>query len=99
MPRRFWKRKRYFLWCRMNILKFLIDENIGRSVIDYLLRQGFDIIVAKEEFPGREDLKLVDHAYREDRIIITNDKGFGFYSSTGWSLCHKVSGRLWSRGD
>ena len=79
MPRRFWKRKRYFLWCRMNVLKFLIDENIGRSVIDYLLQQGFDIIVAKEEFPGREDLKLVDYAYREDRIIITNDKGFGFY--------------------
>jgi len=79
MPRKFWKRKRYFLWCKMNVLKFLIDENIGRSVIDYLLQQGYDIVVAKEEFPGREDLKLVDYAYRENRIIITNEKGFGFY--------------------
>jgi predicted nuclease of predicted toxin-antitoxin system len=79
MPRKCWKRKRYFLWCRMNVLKFLIDENVGRSVTDYLLQKGHDVIVGREEFPGREDLKLLDWAFSENRIIVTNDKGFGFY--------------------
>lgn len=63
----------------MDGLKFLIDENVGRSVADYLVQKGYDVIVAKEEFPGRDDSKLLDVAFGEDRIVVTNDKGFGYY--------------------
>lgn len=63
----------------MSTFKFLVDENVGQSVIDYLIGKGHNVIVTKREFPGREDLQLLDYAYEEDRIIITNDKGFGFF--------------------
>lgn len=60
-------------------MKFLIDENVGQSVIKYLEREGYDIIVAtSDEFKGREDLTLLDYAFRENRILITNDKDFGY---------------------
>lgn len=60
-------------------MRFLIDENVGQSVIQYLAREGYDIIVAtSDEFKGREDLTLLDYAFRENRIIITNDKDFGY---------------------
>jgi predicted nuclease of predicted toxin-antitoxin system len=63
----------------MDGLKFLIDENVGRSLADYLLQKGYDVVVAKAEFPGREDLTLLEWAFSENRIVVTNDKGFGFY--------------------
>jgi predicted nuclease of predicted toxin-antitoxin system len=63
----------------MSAFKFLVDENVGRSVVDYLIGKGHDVVVTKEEFPGREDLRLLDYAYQDDRIIVTNDKGFGFF--------------------
>lgn len=59
-------------------MKFLIDENVGNSVVRYLKDNGHDIIVAsKEGFSGREDNFLLEHAFKEERIIITNDKDFG----------------------
>ncbi len=63
----------------MSAFKFLVDENVGRSVGDYLIEKGYDVIVTKEEFPGREDLRLLDYAYQDNRIVVTNDKGFGFF--------------------
>jgi predicted nuclease of predicted toxin-antitoxin system len=60
-------------------MKFLIDENVGESVIYYLTQQGYDIIVATtKELKSREDFFLLDYAFRENRIIITNDKDFGY---------------------
>ena len=60
-------------------MKFLIDENVGNSVVRYLENKGHDVIVAsKEGFSGREDAFLLGYAFKEDRIIITNDKDFGF---------------------
>lgn len=60
-------------------MKFLIDENVGQSVIHYLKERGYDVIVATaEELSGREDYFLLDYAYRENRVIITNDKDFGY---------------------
>jgi predicted nuclease of predicted toxin-antitoxin system len=63
----------------MRAFKFLVDENVGQSVINYLSEKGYDLVVTREQFPGREDLRLLDYAYNEDRVIITNDKGFGFF--------------------
>lgn len=63
----------------MSLLKFLIDENISQTVINYFIQKGYDVIIVKKEFPGREDSQLLGYAYRENRIIITNDKDFGFF--------------------
>ena len=65
-------------------MKFLIDENIGRSVIQYIKGKNYDTVVAKEEFTGRDDIFLIKKAFKENRIIITNDKDFGY-------LCFKTN--------
>lgn len=59
------------------MLKFLVDENVGQSVIDYLKKKKYDILIAKEKLLRREDYFLLQLAYNEQRIIITNDKDFG----------------------
>ncbi|MDI6821538.1 MAG: DUF5615 family PIN-like protein [Actinomycetota bacterium] len=60
-------------------MKFLIDENIGQSVVHYLAEKGHNIIVATtKELASREDSFLLDYAFRTNRVIITNDKDFGF---------------------
>lgn len=60
-------------------MKFLIDENIGNSIVRYLKNKGHNVIVAsKKGFRSREDAFLLDHAFREGRVIVTNDKDFGF---------------------
>lgn len=60
-------------------MKFLIDENVGQSIIHYLTEKGHDVIVATvKELGGREDFFLLDYALRENRVIVTNDKDFGY---------------------
>ena len=58
-------------------MNFLIDENVGESVVQYLIEKGHDIVRARE-LPFREDSSLVNYAFEENRIIVTNDKDFGF---------------------
>jgi predicted nuclease of predicted toxin-antitoxin system len=60
-------------------MKFLIDENVGNTVVRFLKNKGQDVIVAsKKGLSGREDEFLLGYAFKEGRIIITNDKDFGF---------------------
>lgn len=59
-------------------MKFLVDENVGKSVTHYLTEKGHDVIVTEKDITGREDFLLLDYAFRENRIVITNDKDFGF---------------------
>jgi len=59
------------------MIKFLIDENVGFSVIDYLRKQGYDTKSVRELFPSRNDSYILEKAFQEKRIIITNDKDFG----------------------
>jgi len=60
-------------------MKFLIDENVGHSVVRYLRNKRHDVIVAsKKGFSGLDDDVLLEYAFKEGRIIITNDKDFGF---------------------
>ena len=58
-------------------MKFLVDENVGNSVIHYLTKKGYDVVVAPaKDFKRCEDRFLLDYAFRENRI--TNDKDFGY---------------------
>ena len=58
-------------------MKFLTDENVGQSVINYLKQKDYDVLIAKEKFISRKDRFLLEQAYQEERFIITNDKDFG----------------------
>ncbi len=58
--------------------KFLVDENAGYSIIKYLRKQGYDTKSVSELFPSRDDIFIMGKANQEDRIIVTNDKDFGY---------------------
>lgn len=60
------------------MIKFLVDENAGYSIIEYLREQGYDTKSVSELYPSRDDLFIIGQAHQEGRIIITNDKDFGY---------------------
>ncbi len=60
------------------MFKFLADENVSRSLTNFLRKLGYDIKDIKEErLFGILDEEIIRLAKKEDRIIITHDKEFG----------------------
>jgi len=59
-------------------LGILTDENIQPEVILYLRSEGFDVKDVKElKIAGTSDLRLLELATAENRIILTHDSDFG----------------------
>ena len=61
----------------MKEIKFLADVNVEKPLVDYLLKQGYDIKWIPDydcEMPDEDLLQLANY---EKRIFVTNDKDFG----------------------
>ena len=58
-------------------MKFLADENVEKLVVDWLRDEGFDVLYIAEVSPSVTDEEIIRISYDEQRVIITNDKGFG----------------------
>ena len=58
-------------------MKFLADENVEKVVVDWLRGEGFDVLYIAEISPSVNDEEIIRLSYDEQRVIITNDKGFG----------------------
>lgn len=59
-------------------MKFLLDENVRRSVAVFLKQKGFDAkVIGMETKAGLSDLQVLRLANQEKRILITNDTDFG----------------------
>lgn len=58
-------------------MRFLVDECTGPAAARWLERAGHDVISVHDEIRGAEDSVVIDLALREERILVTNDKGFG----------------------
>jgi predicted nuclease of predicted toxin-antitoxin system len=58
-------------------MRFLVDECTGPKVAEWLHRQGHEIFSVFDEARGIEDDEVIQKAYAESWILITNDKGFG----------------------
>ena len=57
-------------------MKFLLDANAENRIAAYLQRLGHDAIRVDDNFPPRtSDSEVLAFAYKEKRILITNDKG------------------------
>jgi predicted nuclease of predicted toxin-antitoxin system len=57
-------------------MKFLLDQNAERRIAPILRNLGHDVKVVAVDFPpGISDHVVLAHAYKEQRILITNDKG------------------------
>jgi predicted nuclease of predicted toxin-antitoxin system len=59
-------------------MQFIIDESTGSAVVDYLRDNGHDVLAVNEDLPQADDFIILDRAVKDNRILITNDKDFGF---------------------
>ena len=58
-------------------IKFYTDEHVGRVVIRGLRERGADVLtVAEAGLLGASDLKHVERAHREGRVVFTQDADF-----------------------
>ena len=58
-------------------MRFLVDECTGPAVARWLRKQGHKVFSVYEEARGMEDADIIQKAFTEDWILVTNDKGFG----------------------
>ncbi|GAA4449086.1 hypothetical protein GCM10023189_07990 [Nibrella saemangeumensis] len=63
---------------QLNDLRLLSDENISPVLLDYLLERGCDVVsVEQAGLTGASDVKVLEWAYQELRVILTQDSDFG----------------------
>ena len=58
-------------------MRFLVDECTGPKVAAWLRVEGHDVFSVFDEARGSEDEEVIQKAYDENWILITNDKDFG----------------------
>lgn len=58
------------------MVKFLIDQNIPQGVINWLIKQGFDVKSVKSVNSEMPDAMVLGVCRRENRVLLTNDKDF-----------------------
>src|ERR687896_1827380 len=57
-------------------MKFILDQNVERRLASFLKNLGHDVKVVSIDYPaGILDQEVLSHAYKESRILLTNDKG------------------------
>ena len=59
-------------------LRFLADESCDFAVVRALRGAGYDVLAVSEVTHRSDDRELIDQAYREQRILLTEDKDFGW---------------------
>ena len=58
-------------------MRFLVDECSGPALARWLAGQGHDVFSVFELARGLDDDSIIQKAYTEERILVTNDKDFG----------------------
>jgi predicted nuclease of predicted toxin-antitoxin system len=59
-------------------MRFLADESCDFAVVRTLRASGHDVLAVSEFQQRSIDQELMHTAYREDRILLTEDKDFGW---------------------
>jgi len=59
-------------------MRFLVDECTGPKVAQWLVENGHDVYSVADQSPGWTDKEVLNKAITENRILLTNDKDFGF---------------------
>ena len=62
----------------MTALRFLADESCDQGVVRALRSAGHDVAAAAEEGQRTLDEELISRAHAEQRILLTEDKDFGW---------------------
>ena len=58
-------------------MRWLADENIHSAIVRELRTAGHDVVYAAEVSRQTSDHSLVEQAFSEGRIVLTEDKDFG----------------------
>jgi len=58
-------------------MRFIVDENTGPDVANWLKKQGHEVFSVYEQARGLDDDSIIQKAYNENYLLITNDKDFG----------------------
>lgn len=58
-------------------MRFLVDECTGPIVSEWLRDLHHDVFSVYDEARGLDDNSIIDKAYAENYILVTNDKDFG----------------------
>lgn len=58
-------------------MRFLVDECTGPAVAEWLQSQGHEVFSVYDSARGMDDDDIVQKAFEENWILITNDKDFG----------------------
>jgi predicted nuclease of predicted toxin-antitoxin system len=58
-------------------MRFLVDECTGPAVAEWLRKQNHEVYSVYESARGMDDDAIIQKAYSENWILITNDKDFG----------------------
>ena len=58
-------------------MRFLVDECTGPAVAAWLQVQGHEVFSVYDSARGMDDNDIVQKAFEENWILITNDKDFG----------------------
>jgi len=56
---------------------FFADECVAAQIVDGLRARGFDVADAKDVCQGETDAKALALAAAAERVLITDDRGFG----------------------
>jgi len=59
-------------------LKFLADESCDFAVVRALRAASYDVLAVGEFMQRSDDRELIVRAHREQRILLTEDKDFGW---------------------
>jgi len=60
------------------MLRFLADESCDFAAVRALRTEGFDVLSVAEASAGADDERVIELALHERRILLTEDKDFGF---------------------
>lgn len=58
-------------------MRFLVDECTGPKVAEWLREQGYEVFSVYDEARGMDDDNVIQKAFDEAWVLITNDKDFG----------------------
>lgn len=58
-------------------MKFLVDECADEQLVEHLRANGHDVLYVMETMRGATDDVILNRAYQEQRILLTEDKDFG----------------------
>lgn len=58
-------------------MRWLVDECVAASLVAFLRANGHDVLYIAEAASGLSDADVIALAFRDNRILLTDDKDFG----------------------